>query len=459
MAKTFPFAWFLSLLLLSGCVASQPHATTHRAIPTSAEIDAKAAAAMATTGAQGLAIAVIDDGRIVHVNSYGKRNAAGDPLQRDTIMYGASLTKAVFAYTVMQLVDDGMIKLDDPIERFLALPLPLYTDAEIEDNYARWSDLKGDDRWRKLTPRMLLSNSSGFANFGFLEPDGKLRFHFEPGSRYAYSGDGFILLQFVLERGMGLDLGKEMQRRVFDRFGMRNTSMIWRDDFRPNLADGWDLKGRIEPHDERSRVRAAGSMDTTIEDFALFAAAYVKGEGLSPTSRAELTRAQFPITTRTQFPTLQSELPPAKRRPDLAAGLGVIVFDGPQGPGFEKGDPACAAKDLVPVVEAGDAGSDRFDYACDIAPEHYRRAGRDVSHAAPDLGVDDVDAGRLHRDPNFTRAGLRIGKIGDVEGLIGPELLQNGCFHNDLLLSASAVLPRPPGAGREASFPQECTFS
>ena len=147
--------------------------------------------------------------------------------------------------------------------------------------------------------------------FRLSEPDGKLRFHFEPGTRYAYSGDGFILLQFVLERGLGLDLGREMHRRVFDRFGMRNTSMMWRPDFRRNLADGWDMQGKVEPHDERSAVRAAGSMDTTIVDFARFAAAFVRGDGLSKKSRAEITRPQVPITTPSQFPTLQPELPPA----------------------------------------------------------------------------------------------------------------------------------------------------
>jgi CubicO group peptidase (beta-lactamase class C family) len=252
-------------------------------------------------------------------------------------MYGASLTKAVFAYTVMQLVEERVLELDTPIERYLPKPLPAHTEQDVEDRYARWSDLAGDERWRKLTPRILLTHSPGFSNFGFLEPDGRLRFHFEPGARYAYSGDGFILLQFVLERGLGLDLGREMQRRVFDRFAMRNTSMIWRPDFRANLADGWDAEGKTEPHDERSAVRAAGSMDTTIEDFAKFAAGFARGEGLSPASRAEITRPQLPITTRTQFPTLQPELPVAERRPDLAAGLGVIVFKGKQGPGFEKG--------------------------------------------------------------------------------------------------------------------------
>jgi len=325
------------LLALSAATAQSAPKTAAPPVPGTAAIDAEVARAMASTGAKGLAVAVIENGRIVHVKAYGVRNAAGDPLQNATIMYGASLTKTVFATTVMQLVDEGVLKLDTPIDRYLPKPLPAYTEPEVEDLYARWSDLAGDERWRKLTPRILLTHSPGFANFGFLEPDGKLRFHFEPGARYAYSGDGFILLQFVLERGLGLDLGREMQLRVFDRFGMRNTSMIWRPDFRANLADGWDVNGKIEPHDERSAVRAAGSMDTTIEDFARFAAAFARGEGLSAAARAEIVRPQLAITTRTQFPTLQPELPVAERRADLAAGLGLITFTGPQGRAFEKG--------------------------------------------------------------------------------------------------------------------------
>jgi CubicO group peptidase (beta-lactamase class C family) len=329
----------LALACLIGIAGSTQAATArklHR-IPPPTAIDAEVSRVMAKTNTQGFALAVIDNGRVVFVKSYGLRNAKGDPLRSDTIMYGASLTKAVFAYTVMQLVDEGKIDLDTTIDHYLPKPLPAYTEPEVEDRYARWSDLAGDERWRKLTPRILLTHSSGFANFGFLEPDGKLKFHFDPGQRYAYSGDGLILLQFVLERGMGLDLGKEMQTRVFDRFAMRNTSMIWRPDFASNLADGWDIKGKTEPHDERSAVRAAGSMDTTIEDFAKFAAAFSRGEGLSAKSRAEITRPQLAITTRTQFPTFQDELPKAERRADLAAGLGLLVFNGPQGPGYEKG--------------------------------------------------------------------------------------------------------------------------
>jgi len=54
-------------------------------------------------------------------------------------------------------------------------------------------------RWEKITPRMCLTHSTGFHNFWFIERDERLRIHFEPATRYSYSGEGFILLQFVIE--------------------------------------------------------------------------------------------------------------------------------------------------------------------------------------------------------------------------------------------------------------------
>ena len=319
-------------------------------MPSKERVAALARAAMAETGAKGLAVAVIDNGRVASVQAFGARNAKGEPLTTDTVMYGASLTKAVFAYTVMQLVEEGKIDLDRPIADYLPKPLPSYGNL---DAYGNWGDLAGDERWRKITPRILLTHSAGFANFWFVEPDRKLKFHFDPGQRYAYSGEGLILLQFVLEQGLGLKLGEEMKRRVFDRFGMRNTSMMWRADFARNLADGWMADGKVEPHDERSKVRAAGSMDTSIADFARFAAGFMRGEGLKRASRAEMLKAQLPITSRSQFPSLAPELPPAERWKQLAAGLGVVTFTGPQGRGFFKGGHNDSTANMWACVERG----------------------------------------------------------------------------------------------------------
>lgn len=341
--------------LLAACQPAPPPAASAAAFtaPSGEQIDAMVGRMMQDTGAQGFALAVIEGGQVTKASTYGHRNAAGDPLQADSIMYAASLTKMTFGYYVMQLVDAGRFDLDKPIGEYLKRPLPEYTGQDIEDRYARWSDLANDARWQKLTGRMLLNHASGFANYGFLEPDGKLRFHFDPGTRYAYSGEGIILLQFVLEQGLGIDVGTEMQERVFQPLGMTDTSLIWRDDFAGRTADGWTIDGKPEPHDDRGRVRAAGSMDTTIVDMARLVAGIVRGDLLSPAARSEFARPQLPITTASQFPTPQEVAPPEKQTRDLAAGVGVVTFNGPQGAGFLKGGHNETTGNIVVCLEAG----------------------------------------------------------------------------------------------------------
>jgi CubicO group peptidase (beta-lactamase class C family) len=304
------------------------------ALPDQAGVAVIAQKAMAGTGARGLAIAVIDKGKVQSVQAFGERNAKGDPLTPQTIMYGASLTKALFAYTVLRLVDEGKVDLDKPIAGMLAKPLPDYGNLEA---YGNWGDLAGDGRWRTITPRMVLNHSTGFANFSFLEPDGKLRIHFDPGSRYSYSGEGMLLLQFGIEKGLGIDLGKDLQRLVFDPLNMPKTSLIWRPDFAENVVDGWRLDGSVEPHDQRERIRVAGSMDTTITDLANFAAALVSGKGLSKASHAELLRPALPIRSPSQFPVLADDAPVADQPANTAASVGLITFTGPQGAAFFRG--------------------------------------------------------------------------------------------------------------------------
>ena len=293
-----------------------------------ATVDDEARRLMQREQVVGLAIAVIDEGRIVHTATFGRRDVARDlPLDRDTILYGASLTKAAFAWLVLQLVDEGRLDLDRSIAALLPRPLP---------SYPRWSDLADDDRWRRLTPRLLLTHAGGFANFRWLEPDGRLRFHFDPGSRYAYSGEGMLLLQFVIEEGLGLDLDREMQVRVFDRFGMSRTAMTWRDDFAADVAETYDGNGGLVPHVRRRRAGAAGSMDTTIGDQARLWAAFVRGDGLTAASRVAFTTAGMPIASAHQFPTLSRDDAPDNARVGLAAGLGVVSFRNGDGPGWYK---------------------------------------------------------------------------------------------------------------------------
>jgi len=320
-----PIGGAVAALLMAAC-ATVPAAPS---LPSGQAIDAEVQRLMASENVVGMAVAVIDDGQVVHVNSYGYANREEQrPLGHDTIMYGASLTKAAFAYMILQLVDEGRIDLDRPMHEYLPRPL-----IEYED----YTDLAGDDRWRPLTARMVLNHTTGFLNFRWLDDDQKLRFHRDPGSWYGYSAEGFYILQMVLEEGLGLDVKAEMQRRVYDRFGMTRTSMQWRPDFRPDLADGYGLDGTYEPHDERSNVSAAGSMDTTIADQARLWAGVMRGEGLSAAARAELVRPQFPIMGAHQFPTLVPAGDPRGPAINLSAGLGVVTFTDASGSMWFKG--------------------------------------------------------------------------------------------------------------------------
>jgi hypothetical protein len=100
-------------------------------------------------------------------------------------------------------------------------------------------------------------------------------------------------------------------------------------------------------------VRAAGSRDTTISDVSQFVAALVRGDGLSAASRAEMTKPQLHITTAHQFPPFLPDVPVNQQRKDLYAGLGLIVFDGPQGPGFYKGGHDGQTANTMVFIEAG----------------------------------------------------------------------------------------------------------
>jgi hypothetical protein len=94
-------------------------------------------------------------------------------------------------------------------------------------------------------------------------------------------------------------------------------------------------------------------MDTTISDLAKFVATLVRGDGLSAASRAEMTKPQLHIGTAHQFPPFVPDLPVRDQRKDLYAGLGVIVFDGPQGHGFYKGGHDGQTANTMVCVEAG----------------------------------------------------------------------------------------------------------
>lgn len=291
-------------------------------------IEAKLSSMMEASCVTGLSIAILNDNKIAYAKSFGFRDKEKQlPLTTDTVMYGASFTKAVFATLVAQLVVEGVLDLDAPIQKYLPKPLPDY------DNYR---DLADDPRYLAITLRMLLNHTPGFANFRWLNPGKKLEIKFTPGSRYAYSGDGINLAQFVIETATGKRIGDLIQERIFNPLGMHNTSMQWQDRFNDNLAVGHDEKEKSLGHVRRKKANAAGSMDTSLNDYAQFMQAVMQATIVSKEAKAIMLAPQIAITTPSQFPTLSTISTDENKNIQLAYGLGWGVFKTPYGKAYFK---------------------------------------------------------------------------------------------------------------------------
>jgi CubicO group peptidase (beta-lactamase class C family) len=128
---------------------------------------------------------VIRKGKTSWVRGFGvNETKKGAPVTEDTIFEAASLSKPVFAYGVLKLVEQRKLGLDVPLTTYLPKPY-------IQD----------DDRLNKITARIVLSHRTGFPNW---RGDGKpLAIHFTPGERFSNSGEGYIYLQHVVEQITG----------------------------------------------------------------------------------------------------------------------------------------------------------------------------------------------------------------------------------------------------------------
>ncbi|MDR7058518.1 MAG: serine hydrolase domain-containing protein [Sphingopyxis sp.] len=199
-------------LIASGPVSVRARAGTHHADDNAAWIPSETLVQelprlMRIAGVPGVAVAVVDRGRLAWSRSFGVKNIlTRDPVREDTLFEAASMTKPVFAYVVMRLADEKRLDLDKPLAR-----------------YRRPANLGIDPNIELITARQVLAHSTGLPNWAF-EP---LVTSSAPGSRYTYSGEAFIWLQLVVETIMGMGLGSVMQAKLFGPAGMSHSSFGW----------------------------------------------------------------------------------------------------------------------------------------------------------------------------------------------------------------------------------------
>jgi CubicO group peptidase (beta-lactamase class C family) len=276
----------------------------------------------------GAGIALFHHGKVAYLKTYGLRDTEKNlPLTPDSVMTSASLSKTAFATMVMRLVQERILDLDKPIQEYLPKPLP---------EYPQYADLQGDNRYKKLTLRILLSHTSGFPNWRWFEDDRKLKIHFEPGTRYAYSGEGIDLAQLVVETVTGKSLTALMDENLYRPMEMTRTSMVWEPRFESDFANGYDEYGRTLGPEKRSTPDAAGSMQTTLRDYAAFLSAVMRRKALDTVTTGKMFAPQIGIHSAHQFPSLTTETTAANDGIRLRYGLGWGMYSSPYGNAFFK---------------------------------------------------------------------------------------------------------------------------
>ncbi len=180
----------------------------------------------------------------------------------DSIFQAASLSKPVFAYAVLKLAQVGLLNLDAPLvsylpEGYLHIQNPFAFDQPPITDRVVAPELQA------VTARMVLSHTSGLPNWS----SDPLAFDFKPGTGWQYSGEGFMLLQRVVESITNEGLDDFMQHRVFDPLGMSNTAFLWK----PQFADVF-IPG-MPRYVEITKALAPLSLHTSVNDYAKFLAA------------------------------------------------------------------------------------------------------------------------------------------------------------------------------------------
>lgn len=226
----------------------------------------------------GMSIVIIENAEIVSHGGYGLKNSETDDLVNDnTVFEAASLSKPVFAYGVLQMVEEGLLNLDKPLVEYLA-----------------YSDVENDERLKRITARMALSHATGFPNWrghGNL-----LKIYFQPGKKFSYSGEGFVYLQKVVERLLGRSMQEYLQEKVFQPLGMDHSSFVWQRSYEKLKASGHDADGRpLTISLKREPANAAFTLHTTALDYAKFVIAVLKDMGLKHETVNEMMTTQIRV--------------------------------------------------------------------------------------------------------------------------------------------------------------------
>jgi len=269
-----------ALAIASGLAVATPAA----AGSFEAGVDAAAAQVLKSTGVPSASVAVIRDDHVVLLKAYGNAHLAPAVAATPAMRYSiGSVSKEFLAATIMLLIEQGKLTLDDPVAKYL----PTLTDAgqvrirDLLNHTAGYRDYWPQDY---VPPSMLRPISKE----KLLQDWATQPLDFAPGTQYQYSNTGYAVAGAIVEKITGQPLMELMHQRIFDPLGMKSVRDINLGRLDP--TDAWGYlrytlgPPRLAPKEGAGWLFAAGELAMTAEDLARWDLALLDGKLLAPAS-------------------------------------------------------------------------------------------------------------------------------------------------------------------------------
>jgi len=230
------------------------------------------------SGAIGAGVGMIDQGKTQYFY-YGKKSLQNDePISEDTIFEIGSITKVFTTLILKDMVANGNVQLDEPIETYLSgIKIPKFAK-------------------KKITLRHLATHLSGLPslpnNFNPKNPMNPYAdysiddlYHFlinynlprAPGESFEYSNVGMGLLGHILSKKAGVDYKTLVSERICEKLGMKNTGITLPTEMEKHFAKGYHQMQEI-PHWDIPTLAGAGALRSNIKDMTKFLAACMSGD-------------------------------------------------------------------------------------------------------------------------------------------------------------------------------------
>ncbi len=248
----------------------------------SAAVDKFLKTLMDSMNIKGISIAIINNSKIVYHRSLGVADINSlDTVNNQTLFQAASISKPMFAYFVMRMVDKGLLNLDTPLYKYLP-----------------YHDIEDDPRYKLITARMVLCHTTGFPNW---RPDymGKLDIKFTPGTKFSYSGEGYMYLAKVIahltNRNLS-NLDSVFQQEVAKPLSLKHVYFGMNDYVAKHLAKGYDGDKLVyDKNFDIINFNSAGGLYAEAVSYANFLIAIIEEKGLVKEGFKEMLKAQVQV--------------------------------------------------------------------------------------------------------------------------------------------------------------------